>query len=264
MNLEDSIRSLIQTRPGTVCTVFKDLVSGGHFAINGNLCVPSASLIKLPVLAELARQDQEGRLSLEESIAVQQKDLAGGDGILKELAPGHRFTLRELATLMIIVSDNTAANLLIDRLGMDAVNALDRQLGLAATRLERKMMDRRALEEGRDNTTCAADMAFLLESIYKGTLISPAASGWMLQVLRRQQQGGRLQRFLPEDVPLAHKCGDLDGIENDAGLFLFPGRPYLLVVLTSHQPDARTGQETIGLISSQVYHSFIGKEPRHG
>ena len=109
MNLEDSIRSLIQTRPGTVCTVFKDLVSGGHFAINGNLCVPSASLIKLPVLAELARQDQEGRLSLEESIAVQQKDLAGGDGILKELAPGHRFTLRELATLMIIVSDNTAA-----------------------------------------------------------------------------------------------------------------------------------------------------------
>ena len=242
---------------------FSDLTQKGGL-YRGNETMPSASMIKVFILA-LAYQDiADGTLSRNETFTLTRDNVVGGSGTLQNRAYGTRVPLKELLEKMIIDSDNTATNILIDRLGMDAVNALDRQLGLAATRLERKMMDRKALEEGRDNTTCAADMAFLLESIYKGTLISPAASGWMLQVLRRQQQGGRLQRFLPEDVPLAHKCGDLDGIENDAGLFLFSGRPYLLVVLTSHQPDARTGQETIGLISSQVYHSFIGKEPRHG
>ena len=161
-------------------------------------------------------------------------------------------TLKELATLMIIVSDNQATNILIDFLGMENINLLGKELGLKESFLGRKMMDTEARKNGYDNYTCADDISLLFKLIYQEKLINKEASQLMLDILLRQQQGERLQRYLPSDIKIAHKCGDLDNLENDGGIIWIGDRIYILVVLTSGMSNLQCKQ-TIGKISKFVY-----------
>lgn len=211
--MKQDICAFLQGKQGKVCVSFYDLNAGEGFSIRGTERVPSASTIKLVILAEAMRRMREGELSLEQTITVTEEMRTGGDGILKELLPGHTFTLREILTLMIIVSDNEATNILIRMLGMDSVNRMASELGLKEACLGRLMMD----------------------------------------ILRRQQQGGRLQLYLPEEIETAHKCGDLDALENDGGIIFLPGRPYILTVLTSEMESNKEGREVIGHISRIVF-----------
>ena len=211
--MKQDICAFLQGKQGKVCVSFYDLNAGEGFSIRGTERVPSASTIKLVILAEAMRRVREGELSLEQTITVTEEMRTGGDGILKELLPGHTFTLREILTLMIIVSDNEATNILIRMLGMDSVNRMASELGLKEACLGRLMMD----------------------------------------ILRRQQQGGRLQLYLPEEIETAHKCGDLDALENDGGIIFLPGRPYILTVLTSEMESNKEGREVIGHISRIVF-----------
>lgn len=251
--LKERASDLVADQAGTVALSFLDLTSRAACSIHGDLRVRSASVIKLVIMAEVLRRVETGELSLTQPITVTAEDLTGGDGILKELEPGHTFTLREIMTLMIIVSDNQATNILIGLVGMDAVNAMAQTLGLKHAHLGRRMMDGEARKQGRDNFICADDMVQILAAIYDGTLISAQASRLMLDILLRQQQMGRLQLYLPEEVPVAHKCGDLDLLENDGGIVLLPDRPYVLVVLTSDMPSNKEGREVIGLLSKLIY-----------
>ena len=211
--MKQDICAFLQGKQGKVCVSFYDLNAGEGFSIRGTERVPSASTIKLVILAEAMRRVREGELSLEQTITVTEEMRTGGDGILKELLPGHTFTLREILTLMIIVSDNEATNILIRMLGMDSVNRMASELGLKEACLGRLMMD----------------------------------------ILKRQQQGGRLQLYLPEEIETAHKCGDLDALENDGGIIFLPGRPYILTVLTSEMESNKEGREVIGHISRIVF-----------
>ena len=143
-----SLEALCQNSSGQVTLSFYDEKLRHGFSVGGSCAVLSASTIKLLVLAEVFRQAEEGSLSLAEGVTLTAEKRTGGDGILKELLSGHTFTLKELCTLMIIVSDNEAANLLLDRVGMDKVNQLGEDLGLTATHLGRKMMDSAARDAG--------------------------------------------------------------------------------------------------------------------
>lgn len=255
--LQAKLEAHLANVPGTVCVSFYDLTTGEHFSIQGDRSVHSASTIKLLIMAELMERVRLGELSLEQKITITPEMKTGGDGILKELDPGHSFTLKEIMTLMIIVSDNQATNILIDLLGMDAINARGRALGLQNTILGRKMMDSEARKQGRDNFISANDMAAILRAIHAETLIDSASSKIMLETLLRQQQNGRLQLYLPEELPVAHKCGDLDLLENDGGIIYAEGHPYILVVLTSEMPSNKEGRETIGILSKMVYDSIL-------
>lgn len=255
--LQSSLEAYLSKASGTVCLSFLDLTTGEHFSIQGDRSVHSASTIKLVIMAELMARVRAGALTLEQKIVITPEMKTGGDGILKELDPGHSFTLKEIMTLMIIVSDNQATNILIDLLGMDAINARARAMGLQNTVLGRKMMDSEARKQGRDNYISANDMASILKSIYDGTLIDGASSQIMLDILLRQQQSGRLQLYLPEEIPVAHKCGDLDYLENDGGIIYVEGHPYILVVLTSSMPSNKEGREVIGTLSKIVYDSIL-------
>lgn len=255
--LKNEIERYLATRSGKVAVVWRDLISGEEFSIAGKTRFVSASTIKLLIMAELLDQIAAGRRSLSDHILLTQAWVTGGDGILKELRPGHSFALEEILTLMIIVSDNTATNLLIDLLEMDAINEQAKKLGLRETQLGRKMMDTEAKRQGRENYICAEDMAKMLELIYRGTLVDEKMSRTALEILLRQQQTGRLQLYLPEETPVAHKCGDLDCLEHDGGLILVEGHPYLLVVLTEQNQSNREGRETIGAISKMVYDAML-------
>ena len=246
------IEKIISQVEGSVCINFYDLNKNNVFSINGDKKVLSASTIKLLILAELMKKISENKFSLSDTIMIADSMKTGGDGVLKELNTGHHFTLKELATLMIIVSDNQATNILIDFLGMENINQLGKELDLKETFLGRKMMDAEARKKGYDNYTCADDISLLLKLIYQEKLINKEASQLMLDILLRQQQGERLQRYLPSDIKIAHKCGDLDNLENDGGIIWIGDKAYILVVLTNGMPNLQCKQ-TIGKISKFVY-----------
>ena len=246
------IEKIISQVEGKVCVNFYDLNKNNGFSINGDKKVLSASMIKLLILAELMKKISEDKFSLSDTIMMANFMKTEGDGVLKELNTGHHFTLKELATLMIIVSDNQATNILIDFLGMENINLLGKELGLRETFLERRMMDSEARKNGYDNYTSADDISLLLKLIYQEKLINKEASQLMLEILLKQQQGERLQRYLPTDIKIAHKCGDLDNLENDGGIIWLEEKVYILVVLTSRMSNLQCKQ-TIGKISKFVY-----------
>ena len=246
------IEKIISQVEGNVCINFYDLNKNNGFSVNGDKKVLSASMIKLLILAELMKKIFENKFSLSDTVMMANFMKIGGDGVLKELNTGHHFTLKELATLMIIVSDNQATNILIDFLGMENINLLGKELGLKESFLGRKMMDTEARKNGYDNYTCADDISLLFKLIYQEKLINKEASQLMLDILLRQQQGERLQRYLPSDIKIAHKCGDLDNLENDGGIIWIGDRIYILVVLTSGMSNLQCKQ-TIGKISKFIY-----------
>ena len=170
------IEKIISQVEGKVCVNFYDLNKIDGFSINGNEKVLSASMIKLLILAELLKKASENKFSLSDTITITNFMKTEGDGVLKELNTGHHFTLKELATLMIIVSDNQATNILIDFLGMENINLLGKELGLKESFLGRKMMDTEARKNGYDNYTCADDISLLLKLIYQEKLINKEAS----------------------------------------------------------------------------------------
>jgi len=255
--LENRIKEFINTQKGNVAVVVKNLKSKEEFKINENFVFPSASTIKLSIMSELLNKINEGTLKLNDTVELSKDMKTGGDGILKELNCGHKFTLEEIMTLMIIVSDNMATNILIDLLGIDNINTTIKNLGLKNTKLQRKMMDSQAAREGKENLITANDLANILELIYKGKNINSKYSDLMLNILKRQQVRGRLDLYLPEEVVIAHKTGDLDNLEHDAGIVYLPETEYIICVLTNQTDSNKDGREIIGKISKMVYDEYL-------
>lgn len=187
---------------------------------------PAASLIKLPVLLTVLEASERGELSLDLRIPVGGEG-TGGAGIIERFRPGTDLTLGDLLVCMIAVSDNAAANHVIDLVGMEAVNAFSARLGLKATALRRKMMDWEARAQGRENTTSPADLHRLLCELRKPRSLSPAVAARARALLAAQQFKLGWATFLPEER-LAHKTGDLAGVFHDAGL-LDPEGPATVV-----------------------------------
>lgn len=255
--LEDKIKQFINTQQGNVSVFVKNLRTNQVIKINEKKVFPSASTIKLVIMSELLNKVNEGLLNLEDTIVLKEDMKTGGDGVLKELNYGHRFTLREIMTLMVIISDNMATNILIDLLGMADINKIIVKLGLENTRLQRKMMDSLAVREGRENFITSEDAAYLLELIYDGKCVSREYSDLMLEVLKKQQVRGRLDLYLPEEIMVAHKTGDLDNLEHDVGIVYLPDVEYIICVLTNEVQTNKDGREIIGKISKMVYDEFV-------
>jgi len=255
--LEDKIRDYIKTQKGNIAVVVKDLRTNNEIRINENLVFPSASTIKILIMSELFNRVNQGMLDFYQTVETKEYMQTGGDGILKELEYGHKFTLKELTTLMIIVSDNMATNILIDLLGMDNINSTIQRLGLKNTKLQRKMMDSQAAREGRENYITASDLANVLELVYRGKNINRKCSDIMLDVLKRQQVRGRLDLYLPEDTVIAHKTGDLDNLEHAAGIVYLKEKEYVVCVLTNETETNKDGREIIGKISKLVYDEML-------
>jgi len=170
--LESSIRNEDRHIDGVFGIAIEDLSSGHTVSVNADETFPTASTIKIAILAELYRQAQQSKIKLTDTYTLQTSDLVGGSGISSALTPGTtKLTLRDVAVLMISVSDNSMTNVLIDRVGLDNVNALLDSLHLTHTRLRRKMMDIRAAAEGRENVATPRELMLLLESLYRGRVL---------------------------------------------------------------------------------------------
>ena len=254
--LQAEITQVDQQLDGVMSVAVKDLTSGDEFLLNADEIMPQASSIKTAVLADLYLQAQHGKVSLSEAYTVRQQDLVPGSDVLLGLTPGYtRLNLRDLASIMVAVSDNSAANILIDRLGFENINAMLEGLGLHTTRLKRKMMDLKAASEGRENVATAREMMTLLEAIYRGKLLNKEMTADFFKVLSTHKESSMLQG-LPDDATVANKPGELEAVRNDSGIVFVKGRPYILCVMTSYLKDEREGSAAIRRIAALTWSYF--------
>jgi beta-lactamase class A len=261
---------------GRLGVAIRYLPDGPDYRLRANEAFYPASVIKVPILAEVFWQAAEGRLDLNSRLAVTDEDRREGSGILAALKPGITLTIQDLAELMIVVSDNTATAMLVRLVGAPAVNARMRSLGLEKTRVAGAMAGDR---ESRDRSeTTPADMLRLFELLWNGTVADPEASTQMLGILSRQQFMD-LARYLPVDdlseedgrrqspVVLASKSGAVNGVRNDVGLITARTakgpRQYIVSVFTNEVEDARLwtpenpAMLTVGEVSRLAYQHLL-------
>jgi beta-lactamase class A len=254
--LEASINDVDHNLDGVMGVAILDLNSGKKFLLRGDDVFPQASSIKIAVLAELYRQAQAGKVKLTDLYTVRTADLVQDSYIMAGLTPGAtRITLRDLATMMVAVSDNSATNVLIDRLGMENVNELLDSLGLVHTRLRRKMMDLKAASEGRENISTPAEMMALLEALYRGKFLNQEMTSDFFTLLSIHKDSA-MPRDLPEGLKVANKPGELEGVRNDSGVVFVENRPYVICVMTTYLRREREGEEAITKISAATYRMF--------
>jgi beta-lactamase class A len=254
--LQEELAAVDKGLDGVMGLAVKDLTSGETFFVHGDEIMPQASSIKIAVLADLYLQAQQGKLKLTEEYVVRKEDLVIGSDIMLGLTPGvTRLTLRDLATMMVAVSDNSATNVLIGHVGMENVNAMLDSLGLHATRLRRQMMDLKAAGEGRENVSTPREMMTLLETIYRGKLLNKEMTADFIKVLSTHKESSLLQG-LPDDAVAASKPGELEAVRNDSGIIFVKNRPYILCVMTTYLKDEKDGATAIRKISSLTYSYF--------
>jgi beta-lactamase class A len=254
--LEASIAEVDHNLDGVMGVAIEDLTSGQKYQLRENEVFPQASSIKIAVLAELYRQAQQGKLKLTDLYVVKSADLVEDSPIMNGLTPGvTQITLRDLATMVAAVSDNSAANILIDRVGMENVNSFLDSLGLTHTRLRRKMMDLKAAGEGRENISTPGEMMKLLDAIYRGKVLNKSLTGDFFKLLSAKKNSW-IPRDLPENLKIADKEGELEGVRNDSGIIFLENRPYILCVMTTYLRRERDGEEAISKISVDTFHMF--------
>ncbi|HET9283300.1 MAG TPA: serine hydrolase [Candidatus Angelobacter sp.] len=254
--LQDDLRTVDRNLDGVMGLAVKDITSGETFFIHGDEIMPQASSIKIAVLADLYLQAQQGKLKLTDEYVVRKEDMVDGSDIMLGLTPGvTRLTLRDLATMMVAVSDNSATNVVIGRVGMENVNAMLDSLGLHTTRLRRQMMDLKAASEGRENVSTPREMMTLLETIYAGKLLNKEMTADFLKMLSTHKESSMLQG-LPDDAVAANKPGELEAVRNDSGIVLVKNRPYILCVMTAYLKDEKDGSAAIRKIAALTYSYF--------
>ncbi|MGA9801401.1 MAG: serine hydrolase [Terriglobales bacterium] len=254
--LAANINEVDRSLDGVLGVAILDLNSGRKFVSNGDEIFPQASSIKIAVLAELYRQAQSGKLKLTDLYTVQTSDLVPDSSIMGGLTPGvTRITLRDLATMMVAVSDNSATNVLIDRVGMENVNPMLDSLGLVHTRLRRKMMDLKAAGEGRENISTPVEMMTLLEDLYRGKVLNQDMTDAFFNMLATHKDGF-ISRDLPDGLKIANKPGELEGVRNDSAVVFVENRPYVICVMTTYLRRERDGEAAIAKISAAAYSMF--------
>jgi beta-lactamase class A len=244
-SLDTRLEELAAAHKGKVAVAVKHLGTGATYYRNADDVMPTASLIKLPVMAEVYAQSEAGRVKLDDMLTLTKEDMVQGSGILTDhFSPGASFSLRDAVRLMIVYSDNTATNMVLDKVGIRAVNERMAGLDLKETRVNAKVFKGgttsvdpvRTKQYGLGSTT-AREMLTLLEMLHTGGLVSSEASKSMLEHLKKCDDKDKFPRFLPKGVTVAHKTGSVSDARTDAGVLFFKGGPVALVVLTNQNED---------------------------
>jgi beta-lactamase class A len=237
---------------GSLGVAVVDLQRGAMGSVDAARAYPAASLFKLPLLLEVLTEAEAGRLDPERRLEIRPEDWTDGSGVLQARV-GDQLAVRELTRLMIQDSDNIAALVLLDAVGIGSVNALTERLGMPATRL----VDHRAGEPG-DHTTSASDMAHLLVGLATGQLVSQRVAEQALSLLELKQSVTWLGDDLPFWVKIAHKWGDLPEARHDAGIVYTPRGSYAIAVLTENGP-ADESAKAIARVSRVAY-DYLGNQ----
>jgi beta-lactamase class A len=261
------IEKIANSHDGVMGVAIKDLTTSEEILINDQLIFPTGSSIKIPILIELYKQAAEGKYKLTNQRWVEGQDKVGGSGVIVNFGDHtSQLSLGDLATLMIVLSDNTATNMLIDQVGMANVNRTMDELGLKQIRLRRKMIDQAASARGDENTANPREAMALMEKLYRGQVVSRQLSDDALKILKIRKNSP-IPRLLPANIEIANKPGGIEGVACDWAIVYAPNRPYAIAVMTNYNgPNSGAADEAIAKVSRLAYDHFtrLSRSTRYG
>lgn len=239
--LMQKVQDVIRDFSGLVGVYYKNLRTGESFGINDDRAFVAASVIKIPVMVEVFNQVEQGKLTLGTMLEVRDADKVPSCGAIRLMHTGLNVTVQDLCYLMIDISDNTATNILINQVEMEQINATMQHLGLKETRANRLLFDVKAKECGLQNYFAPREIGLLLEQMWRGELVSPAASCAMIEILLNQQLNSKIPYYL-RGVSIAHKTGEDDGTTHDVGI-VYAEEPFILCLASNdtYVPDTENG-----------------------
>ena len=263
--LQRDLARAADAAPGVVGISVVDINTGQRFGVNDTWVFPQGSAIKIPILIELFRRADAGDLRLTERLPVRATDRTGGSGVLQHFSDGgSEFSLRDLAIPMIVLSDNTATNILIDRLGMERITRTMAELGAPQTRVGRKMIRPDEAAKGNENLSTAKEAADLMVRLAQCKLpVSAASCAEIRRILEIPKSGG-FRAGIPANVAVAWKPGSVEGVATAWGLVTVPGAPYAIAIMINYGPDDMN--ETLRDVSALAYRYFaqIARTTPHG
>lgn len=269
--LDEKIKAELVNFKGKAWIYAKNLETGRDYSLRADEQVRTASTIKLPIMTEVFRQVEQGKIKWTDEITLTKQNKQGGSGILGEFSDGTKIDIKTLVNLMIVVSDNTATNLIIEKVTADSVNDFMDVLGLKQTRSLRK------IGGGGDSKIVAdpyyrlfgigvsspKDMVKLLEMLEKGEIVSKEASAEMLNILKRQQYKEAIGRNLPDTIPSASKSGSLDRLRSDVGIIYTRRGRIAMAITVDDMPEVQYVPDNSGLLMiwklSQILQDSLGK-----
>ena len=260
------VGDIVNSLPGVAGVVARTMDGGPpEIAVNAQQQFPSASVIKVAIMATVYRAYDEGSAHPGKQIRMRADDMIGGSDVTGAYPPGTLWTIDALVKAMIHVSDNSASNALITAFGMKAINTTMRSAGMMSSHLGRHFADVVPAWHISQNVVTPADVATLLYQIERGaresvtTIATPASCRAMIDVMLGNDDGSKIVRGLPRRTPCAHKTGEITGLRNDAGIVdPFGDVPYVLVVLTKELQDQGAGDDAIAAIAHRVDHTLRG------
>jgi beta-lactamase class A len=263
-SLEDQLRQIIKPSGAEVAVAYRTLDGRTELFLDADKSFHAASTMKVPVMIELFRQARGGALSLDDTLPIRNEfhsivdgspyQLSEGDDSDAQVyaAVGTSMTLRQLCDLMITVSSNFAANLLIDRLGVESIRRTVAALGADGMQLLRGVEDQKAFDKGLNNTTTARGLLVLLDRIAHGEAVDSRADAEMIEILKRQKFNDAIPAGVPPGTAVAHKTGNITRIHHDAAIVFAP-RPYVLVLLVRGIDDQKKSAALMAELSRAVY-----------
>jgi beta-lactamase class A len=230
-----------------------ELDTGAYVDLNASKSLASASTIKIPILVAFLQDVDNGKIRPDELLTMDATAIASGSGTMQNEPPGTKFTALETATKMMTISDNTATNMLIARLGgKEVLNQRFREWGLLSTMIRNKLPDL----EGT-NTTSPKELATLMARVNQGELVSLESRDRMLEIMRNTQRNHLLPRGLGEGAKIAHKTGNIGSMVADVGLIDLPsGKRYIAAVMVKRSRNNLEGETLIRQVSRQAYAYF--------
>ncbi len=293
MNLQESIERVVAQQQGTFGVYVKHLITMESASVNGDRLFQTASVFKVPILATLMRDVVEGRSDLNQRVRLTSEDIVPGSGIFKELEPGVEVTIKDLATMMIIVSDNLATDQVLSIVGKERVQEYMSELGLSKTfirfncwellslcvglepkpyslayyeklnhLLNHDEMDQDSIvyqETSENNVSTPVEMGILLEHIVTKKVISEEASAKIFDIMTKQQLRNRIPRLLPKGTLVGCKSGTLGSVVNDCGIVQLPDKKglFVIAVFSKDNPTIPQGEEVIAKLALTAYDYFV-------
>lgn len=248
------IKKYLESRIGTYGFFFEDLKSGYIYGYNENVQMTAAGCMKLPVAVSLIKAEENNKIDFLDKIKIDSKDKVYGTGIIHEFNE-REYTVFELLVAMLIQSDNTAANKIIEIIGMENINNDIRNMGLKNTVLNRKTKDERNSKDEVENTTSAYDLAKIWKHLYDATFLNKENSQMLIDILTRQQIKNKLALYIPDDLKyeISSKTGDKNGVENDTELIRLSKGNFSFTVLSMGIPNSVYGTVTLAKCGKMMW-----------
>lgn len=249
-----AIKKYLESKLGTYGFFFEDLKSGYIYGYNENVQMIAAGCMKLPIAVSLIKSVEDGKINFLDKIKIDGKDKVYGTGIIHEFNE-REYTVFELLVAMLIQSDNTAANKIIDIVGIDSINKDIKTMGLKNTVLNRKTTDERNSKDEVENMTSAYDLAQVWKNLYNGTFLNKDNSQMLIDILMRQQIKNKLALYIPDDLKyeISSKTGDKNGVENDTELIRLPKGNFSFTVLSMGIPNSVYGTVTLAKCGKMMW-----------